>query len=229
MGGDERRGAVPVAQRATGSESVASLPSEWEDALPPEGGRHWIPKVSARKTLERYFSRIGRSVYFGSELPIYYPAERVLAPDVFAVLDVPRRERDRWVVSDEQRGVDWVLEIFLAGDRRNDLECRVELCAGLGIRECFLFDRGTLRLDGFRLPTPASRAYERISPESGRQRSLALGLELAIVGERLRFFAGDAELLDDDELVDRLGKSVAHAERRLADALHAIELLKSSA
>ncbi len=210
------------------AELVASLPSEWEDALPPEGDRHWIPKVSARKTLERYFSRIGRSVYVGSELPIYYPGERVFAPDVFAVLDVPLHERDRWVVSDEQRGLDWVLEIFLAGSRRKDFERNVELYARLGIHEYFLFDRGALRLEGFRFPTPTSRVYERISPEAQRYSCGSLGLELAIVGDRLRFFAADAELPDVEELIDRLEGAVAQTERRLADALREIERLKSA-
>jgi Uma2 family endonuclease len=216
------------------AEVVASLPSEWEDALPPEGDRHWIPKVSARKTLERYFSRIGRSVYVGSELPIYYPAERVFAPDVFAVLDVPLRERDRWVVSEEQRGLDWVLEIFLAGSRRKDFERNVELYARLGIQEYFLFDRGSLRLEGFRLPSPSSQGYERISPCAGRLASGALGLELAIVGDRLRFFVGDAELPEVEELIERLERSVERAqgraeqaESRLTAALLEIERLRS--
>lgn len=216
------------------AEVVASLPSDWEDALPPEGDRHWIPKVSARKTLERYFSRIGRSVYVGSELPIYYPDQRVFAPDVFAVLDVPLRERDRWVVSDEQRGLDWVLQIFLAGSRRKDFERNVDLYARLGIQEYFLFERGALRLEGFRLPTRSSQSYERISPHAGRLGSVSLGLELAIVGDRLRFFVGDAELPEVEELIERLERTAERAqsraeqpESRLAAALQEIERLRS--
>jgi hypothetical protein len=193
---------------------VESLPSEWEDALPPEGDRHWNPKVSARKTLERYFAKLGRSVYVGSELPTYYPAERVFAPDVFAVLDVSRHERDRWVVDAEGKGLDWILEIFLSGDRKKDHEGNVERYARLGIPEYFLFDRGRLRLWGFRLPEASARAYEPLLPQAGRYRSTTLGLELGIVDDRLRFFVGDAELPDAEELITRLEGFVDRLERR---------------
>jgi len=203
--------ALSAAQREA---IVASLPSEWEDALPPEGDRHWNPKVNARKTLERYFAKVGRSVYVGSELPIYYPAERVFAPDVFAVLDVARHDRDRWVVDAEGKGLDWILEIFLAGDRKKDHEGNVERYARLGVPEYFLFDRGRLRLWGFRLQSPTARVYEPLIPQVGRFRSTTLGLELGLVDERLRFFAGDAELPEAEELIARLEGFVDRLERR---------------
>jgi len=196
---------------------VQSLPSEWSEALPPEGDRHWNPKVSARKTLERYFAKVGRSVYVGSELPIYYPGQPVFAPDVFAVLDVPRHDRDRWVVDAEGRGLDWILEIFLAGDRKKDHEGNVERYARLGVPEYFLFDRGRLRLWGFRLQSPSARVYEPLIPQVGRFRSTTLGLELGLVDERLRFFAGDAELPDAEELIARLEGFVDRLERRAED------------
>src|SRR3989442_7955951 len=58
---------------------VESLPSEFplNEAFPPEGDRHWNPQVSARRTLERYFARSGRSGYVGAGLPVYYPAQRM--------------------------------------------------------------------------------------------------------------------------------------------------------
>jgi Uma2 family endonuclease len=187
---------------------VDSLPAEWDAMPPPEGDRHWNPKVSARKTLERWFSRLGRRVYVGSELAIYYPGERVFAPDVMAVLDVELRERDRWVVDAEGRGLDWTLEIFVGGDRKKDHEGNVERYARLGIPEYFLFDRGRARLSGWRLPTPNARSYEPIVPQRGRWVSSVLGLELCVVGERLRFMHGDAELPDAEELIDRLERIV---------------------
>jgi hypothetical protein len=193
---------------------IESLPSEWEDALPPEGDRHWNPKVSARKTLERYFARTGRSVYVGSELPIYYPAERVFAPDVFAVLDVSRHERDRWVVSAERKGLDFVLEIFLSGDRKKDHEGNAERYARLGIPEYFLFDRGRLRLWSFRLAGPNASTYTPILPQGGHFHVATLGLELAIVGDRLRFYAGDGELPDAEELIERLERAVDGLQTR---------------
>jgi hypothetical protein len=192
----------------------ASLPSEWEDTAPPEGDPHWNPKVSARKTLQRYFSRIGRSVYVGSELPIYYPSERVFAPDVMAVLDVPLHERDRWVVDAEGKGLDWVLEIFVSGSRKKDHVANVERYARLGIADYFLFDRGRGRLHGWHLPSPEHRTYAPILPQGGRYAARTLGLEMGVVGEKLRFFKGDAELPEVEELIERLERFVDGLERR---------------
>ncbi|MBL8739684.1 MAG: Uma2 family endonuclease [Myxococcales bacterium] len=193
---------------------VASLPSEWEDALPPEGDPHWLPKVNTRKTLERYFDRLGRSVYVGSELAVYYPNERVFAPDVFAVLDVPTHQRLRWVVDDEQRGLDWVLEIFVSGDRRKDHIRNVELFARLGIKEYFLLDWGRLRLNGWRLSETAVGTYQQLVPQRGRFTSGVLGLELGVVEERLRFFHLDAELPEAEELIRKLERAVDGLQAR---------------
>ena len=160
---------------------VASLPTDWEDALPSEGDPHWVPKVNARKTLERYFSRLGRKAYVGSELAIYYPGERTFAPDVFAVLDVEPHARDRWVVDQEQRGLDWVMEIHVAGDRRKDHIRNVEWFARLGIPEYFIYDRGKLRISAWQLETSADgRRYVPMLPQRGRYVSTVLGLEVGI-------------------------------------------------
>lgn len=203
--------AMTVEERA---HVVASLPSEWEDALPPEGDRHRNPKQRAQQTLERYFSRMGRSVYLGSELPIYYPNERMFAPDVFAVLDVPTHERDRWVVDDERRGLDWALEIFVAGDRKKDHVRNAERFARLGISEYFLFDRGKLRLSGWHLPEASARSYQKLLPQRGRFASAVLGLEIGVVDDRLRFFHLDAELPDAEELIRKLERVVDNLEAR---------------
>jgi Uma2 family endonuclease len=194
---------------------VASLPSEWEDAAPPEGDPHWIPKVNARKTLERYFSRLGRKAYVGSELPIYYPAERVFAPDVFVVLDVEPHERERWVVDHEQRGLDWVMEIHVSGERRKDHVRNVDWFARLGIPEYFIFDRGKLRISAWQLETTAGvHRYVPMLPQRGRYVSRTLGLEIGVLDSKLRFFSLDAELPEAEELIFKLERAVSDLERR---------------
>jgi Uma2 family endonuclease len=194
---------------------VASLPTDWEDALPSEGDPHWVPKVNARKTLERYFSRLGRKAYVGSELAIYYPGERTFAPDVFAVLDVEPHERDRWVVDQEQRGLDWVMEIHVAGDRRKDHIRNVEWFARLGIPEYFIYDRGKLRISAWQLETTSEgRRYMPMLPQRGRYISRVLGLEVGILDSKLRFFSLDAELPEAEELIFKLERAVSDLERR---------------
>ncbi|KYF78300.1 hypothetical protein BE11_47230 [Sorangium cellulosum] len=191
---------------------VASLPSEFpvSEASPPEGDEHFGAKVGARSALGSYFARIGRRVYLACELPVYYPGERMFAPDVMAVLDVPVHRREKWVVGVEGRGLDVALEVLVSGRRRKDLAENVERYARLGIPEYYVFDRARLKLSGFRLPLAGRRAgagsrrYEPIIPQGGRYVSQVLGLDLAIEDERLRFFHGTSALLEADEMIGSL-------------------------
>ncbi|MEO0322846.1 MAG: Uma2 family endonuclease [Myxococcota bacterium] len=191
---------------------VAALPSELPLAGPPEGDFHRLPKEQAREALEEHFGRRGRSVYVGSELPVYYPSEPVIAPDLFVVFDVPPQPRDRWVVADEGKGLDFVLEVHLRGDRTKDYERNVELFARLGIREYFVFDAGRTRLSGFSL---ADETYRPIVPQSGRWRSDVLDLDLTFDGAgHFRFHFGEAWLPFGIEVRDRLRRDLGSAVRR---------------
>lgn len=196
-----------------------SLPSEWpvSESQPPEGDAHFEAKVRAREVLGGFFSRIGRKLYLGCELPVYYPGEAMFAPDVIAVMDVEPHERMRWAVSAEGRGLDLALEIHVAGDRRKDLERNVERFARLGIREYFLFDRRRLKLSGWRLAGEGRRVYQPIVPQQGFYLSEVLGLELQIEGERLRFYMGRAALPESEELISTLERMVGEAETHRAD------------
>jgi Uma2 family endonuclease len=202
---------------------VASLPSEFpvSEANPPEGDWHFNAKVRAKSTLGSFFAKVKRPVYLACELPVYYPDERMFSPDVIAVVDVETHERETWVVGTEGKGIDVAIEVHVKGDRRKDLERNVERYARLGITEYFIFDRGRLRLSGYRLPSPSARAYQPILPQGGMYACQVLGLDLCIKDDRLRFFAGTASLLDADELVvsmenmlDKLEERARAAEER---------------
>lgn len=198
---------------------VATLPSEFpvDQTRPPEGDPHFNAKMNARKTLERFFARHGRRVYLACELPVYYPEEPMFAPDVMGVVDVELHERMSWVVSKEERGLDFALEIYVAGDRRKDHIANVERYARLGIAEYFIFDRGRLRLSGYRLPEASARRYDPILPQFGHYKSGVLGLELALEGEKLRFFHGDAPVPEAEELIGKLEGMVNQLELRLEE------------
>jgi Uma2 family endonuclease len=238
---------------------VAMLPAEVPlDLLPNEGDPHRKAKLGALDALEGFFQRTGRKIYLSSELAVFYPGERRFSPDIIAVADVEPHERMKWVVATEGKGLDLVIEVHAAGDRRKDEKTNVERYARLGIQEYFYFDRTRLRLTGYRLPSApaggAARVYERMVPQSGRFESAVLGLDLALEGPRLRFFAGNAPLEGPDEMIARIGsmldKVIAgqeeaerradelsgrladaergreEAERQLAEALAEIERLK---
>lgn len=197
---------------------VESLPSEFpvSEASPPEGDPHFEAKVRTREVLGGFFSRIGRKVYLACELPVYYPGEPMFAPDVIAVVDVEPHSRMRWLVSAEGKGVELALEIHVAGERRKDLVRNVERFARLGIREYFLFDRGKLRLTGWRLEE-GRRSYQPIVPQHGFYPSEVLGLELQLEGERLRFFHGRAPLPESDEMIATLERMVREAEEHRSE------------
>jgi Uma2 family endonuclease len=212
---------------------AAMLPVEPDvDFLPPpEGDAHWTAATGARQSLGSFFRRGGRRIYISGNLAIYYPGERVFAPDLIAVLDVEPHERQSWMVEKEGRGIDLAIEIHVSGDRAKDMKANVERYARLGIKEYFIFDRGRLSLSGHRLPSAAEkqrkrRAYKPILPQGGRLGSEVLGLDLMIEGTTLRFYATTAPLLDPEERIarlervfdDALGRALAAEERaRIAE------------
>lgn len=193
---------------------VSSLPSELPRALPPEGDPHRIPKSRALEALGEFYRRLRRSVYLSAELPVYYPDEPVFAPDLLAVLDVGTHERQSWVTQHEGKGLDFVLEINVSGSRKKDFEDNVVRYAKLQIPEYFAFDVTRSRLLGWRLDAEKGRAYEPIVPQGGRWPSRILDLDLSLEGGQLRFFHGNAPLLDASELIVRLSTMVDEAIHR---------------
>ena len=223
----ERWRAMSKAERDAFLEaSLAAL--QQEEARLSEGSPHSTAKTAAWQLLRDHFDRVGRPIFIRAELPVHYPGERVFTPDLIAVLDVEdpwmHDERMAWVVAQEGRGVDLALEILHSGDPSKDLLDNVLEYARLGIPEYFIYDRRKLRVLGYRLPFPGSGRYEPIKVHGGKLRSEVLGMELAIIGGRLRFSIGGSAVLDTRELNERLGQALdelelkveAEAEARLA-------------
>jgi Uma2 family endonuclease len=222
---------------------VEGLPAAmtYAEASPPEGDLHYDAKDDARSTLREWYRRLGRSVYVAAELTTYYPGEARFAPDVLAVHDLPVHDRMKWVVSAEGKGLDWVLEVHVGGDRKKDAEWNVTRYARLGIPEYFVYDRARQQLLGYRLPGATSRTYGRIVPQGGFYPSEVLGLSLAIQEGRLRFFHANAELLPPRDLAVRLERMLAEvaaerdaeaeraarAEQELAELRAALERARS--
>lgn len=188
-----------------------------------EGRPHKKAKTRALDLLGLHFKTIGRAIYLAEEMAVLYPGEEAFAPDVLAVLDVPQPDDDQrlaWVVADERKGLDLVLEVLHRGDRKKDLVDNVERYARLGIPEYFVYDRGKQQIHGYRLEGPGARRYEHVVPQFGRYSSDVLGLDLMIQGGTLRFFYGMSELFGTDDLVNRLNSMVGdlEAKARLAEA-----------
>lgn len=205
--------ALSPAERA---EVVAALPGEVTDSemAPPEGDRHFKAKAGALDALRGYFKRQKRRVYLAAELPVYYPEAPRFAPDLLAVLDVEDVDRDKWMVDFEGRGLDWVLEVHVGGDRKKDAETNVKRYAHLGIPEYFLYDRARGKLSAYRLPAPGATSYAPIVPQQGMYASGVLGLDVQVEKDRLRFCHGTAVLLESPELIARLEQMLDDVQRR---------------
>ena len=188
-----------------------------------EGRPHKKAKTRALDLLGLHFKAMGRVVYLAEEMAVVYPGEVSFSPDVLAVLDVPQPEDDErlaWVVADEGKGLDFVLEVLHRGDRNKDLVENVERYAHLGIPEYFVCDLARQRIHGYRLPGADARVkrYERIVPQAGRFSSAVLGLDLAIQGGTLRFFQGMAELFGSADLIGRLSGVIDELEAKVCEA-----------
>jgi Uma2 family endonuclease len=201
-------------------EVVAALPGEvtYDELAMPEGDRHSKAKARALDALRGYFTRQRRRIYLAQELPVYYPAVPRFAPDLLAVLEVEDHDRDKWVVSAEGKGLDWVLEVHVGGDRKKDAERNVARYARLGIPEYFLYDRARNQLAAYRLASPDATVYTPIVPNHGLYESRVLGLEVQVDEDRLRFYAGTALLLESEELIARVQAMYDAAQRRAEDA-----------
>lgn len=186
-----------------------------------EGRPHKKAKTRVLDMLGLHFKALGRAVYLAEEMTVVYPGEPVFAPDLLAVVGVEEPEEDErlaWVVADEGRGLDLVIEVLFRGDRNKDLVENVERYARLGIPEYFVYDRRRQQLHGYRLPTPEARRYQRIVPQLGRYGSAVLGLDLSIERGRLRFFVGMAELFDTPQLIGRLTGLMENLEAKADEA-----------
>jgi Uma2 family endonuclease len=182
---------------------VAELPGEM---AMPEGDFHAAAKERVVQSLRRYFKHggaRGRSVYVGSELPVYYPASPRFAPDLLVVFDVPDHPRNKFVVSAEGKGLDFALEVHYGGDRKRDCAFKVALYAKVGIPEYFIYDRARQRLFGYRLPDDGG-AYRPILAQAGQYESRVLGVTFAIEEDNVRLYLGEAALPDDREYVARI-------------------------
>jgi Uma2 family endonuclease len=196
-----------------------------------EGRPHKKAKSRAVDMLGLHFKAMGRVIYLAEEMAVAYPGAEVFTPDVLAVLDVVPPEDDErlaWVVADEGRGLDLVIEVLHRGNRKKDLVDNVERYALLGIPEYFVYDRAKQQIHGHRLAGPGVRRYQRIVPQSGRYHSTVLGLDLVVQQGSLRFYQGMAELIGSGDLIDRLTGMVESLETKAEQAEARVEEAVSS-
>ncbi|MEZ4406022.1 MAG: Uma2 family endonuclease [Polyangiales bacterium] len=206
------------AERQRVIDRILDTLDEYREAM-SEGVRHQRRKTGIAAELDGHFRRAGRAVFIASELAVLYPGEPAIVPDVLAVMDCdPDIEPETWVVSEQGRGVDVVVEVRNLGKKHKDLVENVRDYARRRIPEYFSFNCRDGQLRGWRLAELDALTYQPSVPQGGYLRSAVLGLELAAVGTRLRFYANQALVPDASEIVARLQAMADQQQSQLDEA-----------
>ncbi len=85
-----------------------------------EGDLHGDACDGMRDTLRAFYRDRKTSIYVSAGIPVHYPGERGFSPDVVVATEVPPGPREAWVVADEGKGLDLVVEVYHKGSWRKD-------------------------------------------------------------------------------------------------------------
>ena len=192
---------------------------------------HAASMVYASCALRWWFEKRGQDdVYVGSNNFLYYEQgnpSAVVAPDVYVVVGAPAHLRDTYLLWNEPKGPDFVLEVTSKSTRRTDERRKRDVYASLGVSEYFLYDPRAEYLapplQGWRLHEGEYRPLPAVTVLSNRGVAMAsevLGLELRDDREarmvRLRNPATGEILLSHRE--SELAREEEAAARREAEA-----------
>ena len=188
---------------------------------------HGACMMYVTSALRWWFEKLGRTnVHVGSNSFLYYEQgnpRAVVAPDVYVVVGAPAYLRDTYLLWNEPKGPDFVLEVTSASTRRTDERRKRDVYAELGVSEYFLYDPRaeylTPPLQGFRLHEGEYRSLPAVTVLSNREVAVAsevLGLEL-----RDERDARMPRLRDPATREDLLSYQEEAAARRAAEARNA--------
>jgi Uma2 family endonuclease len=171
-------------------------------------------------TLQAYY-RDDPMAYVSGNMLVYYEEgnkRRHLAPDVFVVRGIPKHERLNYLLWEEGKGPDLVIELTSKSTRREDQTTKRDLYRDvLRVSEYFLFDPLAEYLDpplqGFRL---VAGEYAPIDPRDGRLPSEVTGLHLESRGRALRLYSPELGLVLPTP-AERMAEAEAEVERLRAE------------
>jgi Uma2 family endonuclease len=209
--------------------SVPPLPTEdelpYDDGEPLESARHRQQMDLLIDALHQWLEA-HRDAYAAGNMFVHFWDERgqrrdFRGPDVFVALETSPRERKSWVVWQEGKAPDVVIELLSESTAKHDKTTKKAFYQDcLGVREYFWYDPfDSQDLAGFVL---ADTTYEPIAPDPrGRLISPLLGLALArwrgkyqgVEATWLRWETPDGRLLPT--------RAEAQAQRADQEAQHA--------
>ena len=190
-----------------------------------ESDFQFTPIAYARDVLRDHF-RDRPDVYVAANLLLYYERynrEAVVAPDVFVVIGAPNHDRPSYLLWQEPKGPDFVLEVTSRSTRHEDQGRKRQRYRALAVQEYWQYDptgdylqpplQGLRLVSGDYAPLPAGGDGNGVRS----MYSAVLGLELRATGQGLRFRdpVTGRELLSLAE--NREGRERAESERQRAE------------
>ena len=206
-----------------------------DDGMPMETPRHGFQMWLLIDALQGWLKARGRG-FAGGNMFLYYSLEQIrhrdfMGPDFFVALDVPLGERKSWVVWEQGRTPDLVVELLSDSTARYDKTGKKELYAQrVRVPEYYWYDPfNPTDFAGFTL---VGDRYQPLRPDArGRILSPALqlclgiweGVYLGVQAIWLRWFTPMGELLPNkDEIAERKADDAQRkadaAERKADDA-----------
>jgi Uma2 family endonuclease len=178
---------------------IPPMQHPWKNGYPTSDGKpmaetdwHRILMNILIEMLDEFFIQ-QRRVYVSGNLLIFYEEgnrRRHVSPDVFMVRGVEKRIRPNYLLWEEGRAPQVVIELTSSSTRNEDQTTKMELYRDtLGVRELFLFDPDGDWLDpplqGYRL---RQGNYRHIRSVDGRLPSQVVRLHLERDGRMLRLW-----------------------------------------
>lgn len=161
------------------------------------------------------------TVYVSGNLLVYYEKDnkrKHVSPDVFVVPGIGNHLRENYLLWEEKRGLDVVIELTSKTTMVEDIEEKYNLYVSkLGVKEYFLFDPKeeylTPSFQGYR---KAKDKFRPIKLVDGRLPSKVLGLHLERDGMQLRLWNPDTgeRLPTPAEEIERLRRELAELRRK---------------
>ncbi len=202
----------------------------YDEDLPLESERHVLQMYLLRETLTLAWADRPDG-YVGIDMFVYFSPDQVRThdfrgPDVFVVLDVPRRERKSWVTWQEGKAPDVVIELLSGSTATQDkIEKKRIYQDRLRVPEYFWYDPFSAEWAGFTL---RDGEYEPLAEdEAGRLVSRRLGLALVrwqgvyqdVQARWLRWATLEGEILPTPEEDALAARRQASAAQQRADEL----------
>ncbi|HEY8505045.1 MAG TPA: Uma2 family endonuclease [Gemmataceae bacterium] len=171
----------------------------WDNGYPTSDGKplaetdtHRRLTIDLIQTLRHWYAN-DPNVYVSGNLLLFYEEgdrRRHVSPDVFVVKGVPNHPRPNYLLWEEGKGPDVVIELTSSSTRGEDLGRKLDLYRDTPrVREYFLFDPFGDWLDpplqGYRL---WAGEYQRVHGIDGRLPSQVLKLHLERDGNQLRLY-----------------------------------------